>query len=100
MKWTPLSRPKNDDPSLHSHQAFRALVPRHAAAGASSPSDRSRFSLFRMKATTTNLVPSPNHHLSLVALVPRHAAAGASSPSDRSRFSLLRMKATTTNLVP
>jgi hypothetical protein len=27
VKWTPLSRPKNGDPSLHSHQALLALIP-------------------------------------------------------------------------
>src|SRR4051812_35927650 len=27
LRWTPLSRPKNGDPSLHSHQALVALIP-------------------------------------------------------------------------
>src|SRR5262249_49568173 len=45
VKWTPLSRPKNGDPSLHSHQALRALIHPHAGAGASSPSNRPKVSI-------------------------------------------------------
>jgi hypothetical protein len=70
VRWTPLSRPKNGDPSLHSHQALRALIHPHANAEASSPSERSRFSFIGIKATT-NLVPLSSDHLALVALVRR-----------------------------
>src|SRR5512142_886602 len=39
LRWTPLSRPKIGDPSLHPHQAFVAPAPRYTTAGVSYPND-------------------------------------------------------------
>jgi hypothetical protein len=71
VKWTPLSRPKNGDPSLHSHQALVALIPRHADAEASYLRDRSKCFIDTEIKTTTNLDLLLYRHLALVAPFPR-----------------------------
>src|SRR5512135_1150796 len=39
LRWTPLSRPKIGDPSLHPHQTFVAPAPRYTTTGVSYPND-------------------------------------------------------------